>query len=94
MPLHVSALFGHLQAEYTIILGSYLTHNARKITPLRLSRYSLIFRSYRGSFLVCKQQWRKVDHSRPSTRSSEIKNPRLYTSTSPYIQVVLLNYAQ
>jgi hypothetical protein len=25
--LHVSALAGHLQAEYTIILGSYLTHN-------------------------------------------------------------------
>jgi hypothetical protein len=27
LPLHVSALGGHLQAEYTIILGSYFTHN-------------------------------------------------------------------
>jgi hypothetical protein len=27
LPLHVSALAGHLQAEYTIILGSYLLHN-------------------------------------------------------------------
>jgi hypothetical protein len=27
LPLHVSALVGHLQTEYTIILGSYLTHN-------------------------------------------------------------------
>jgi hypothetical protein len=27
LPLHVSAIAGHLQAEYTIILGSYLTHN-------------------------------------------------------------------
>jgi hypothetical protein len=27
LPLHVSALAGHLQAEYTIILGSYFTHN-------------------------------------------------------------------
>jgi hypothetical protein len=25
-PLHVSALAGHLQEEYTIILGSYFTH--------------------------------------------------------------------
>jgi hypothetical protein len=25
LPLHVSALAGHLQAEYTIILGSYFT---------------------------------------------------------------------
>jgi hypothetical protein len=24
--LHVSALVGHLQVEYTIILGSYFTH--------------------------------------------------------------------
>jgi hypothetical protein len=27
LPLHVPALVGHLQVEYTIILGSYLTHN-------------------------------------------------------------------
>jgi hypothetical protein len=27
LPLYVSALVGHLQAEYTIILGSYFTHN-------------------------------------------------------------------
>jgi hypothetical protein len=27
LPLHVSALAGHLQAEYTTILESYLTHN-------------------------------------------------------------------
>jgi hypothetical protein len=27
LPLHVSALSGYLQAEYTIILGSYFTHN-------------------------------------------------------------------
>jgi hypothetical protein len=27
LPLHVSALVGHLQAECSIILGSYLTHN-------------------------------------------------------------------
>jgi hypothetical protein len=26
MLLHVSALAGHLQAEYTIVLGSYFTH--------------------------------------------------------------------
>jgi hypothetical protein len=26
LPLHVSALAGHLQAEYTIILGSYFIH--------------------------------------------------------------------
>jgi hypothetical protein len=26
-PLHVSALVGHLQAEYTIILGTYFTHD-------------------------------------------------------------------
>jgi hypothetical protein len=27
LQLHVSALDGHLQAEYTIILGSYFTYN-------------------------------------------------------------------
>jgi hypothetical protein len=27
LPLHVSALAGHLQAEYTIILGSYFNYN-------------------------------------------------------------------
>jgi hypothetical protein len=27
LPLHVSALVGHLQAEYTIILGSYCNYN-------------------------------------------------------------------
>jgi hypothetical protein len=27
LPLHVSALAGHLQAEYKIILGSYFTHS-------------------------------------------------------------------
>jgi hypothetical protein len=27
LPLHVSALGGHLQAGYTISLGSYFTHN-------------------------------------------------------------------
>jgi hypothetical protein len=29
LPLHVSALAGHLQAEHTIILGSYFTLNSR-----------------------------------------------------------------
>jgi hypothetical protein len=28
--IHVSALASHLQAEYTIFLGSYLTHNGRR----------------------------------------------------------------
>jgi hypothetical protein len=27
LPLHVSALVGHLQAEHTTILGSYFTDN-------------------------------------------------------------------
>jgi hypothetical protein len=27
LPLHVTALVGHLQVEYTFILGSYFTHN-------------------------------------------------------------------
>jgi hypothetical protein len=27
LPLQISALVGHLEAEYTIILGSYFTHN-------------------------------------------------------------------
>jgi hypothetical protein len=27
LPLHVSALVGHLQAEYTLISGSYSTYN-------------------------------------------------------------------
>jgi hypothetical protein len=31
-PLHVSALVGHLQAEYTIILGSYFTTDPRDLT--------------------------------------------------------------
>jgi hypothetical protein len=34
-PLHVSALAGHLQAEYTIILGSYLTHNGSVVLCYR-----------------------------------------------------------
>jgi hypothetical protein len=33
LPLHVSALVGHLQEEYTIILGSYSnSHTQRKCT--------------------------------------------------------------
>jgi hypothetical protein len=27
LPLHALALAGHLQVEYTVILGSYFTHN-------------------------------------------------------------------
>jgi hypothetical protein len=35
LPLHVSALVGHLQAEYTNISGSYFTYNG-SIVPCAL----------------------------------------------------------
>jgi hypothetical protein len=35
LPRHVSAIAGHLQAEYTIILGSYLTHNGSVVLCYR-----------------------------------------------------------
>jgi hypothetical protein len=34
-PLHVSALAGHLQAEYTIFSGSYLTQNGSVVMGYR-----------------------------------------------------------
>jgi hypothetical protein len=41
LPLHVPALADHLQAEYTIILGSYFTHNRAVVLCIYL-RCSLI----------------------------------------------------
>jgi hypothetical protein len=34
LPLHVSALDGHLQAEYIIILGSYFTRNGSVVSEV------------------------------------------------------------
>jgi hypothetical protein len=44
-PQHVSALTGHLQVEYTIILGRYFTHNGSSVLCYR-SRLLCMFGKY------------------------------------------------
>jgi hypothetical protein len=41
-PLHVSALDGHLQVEYTIFSGSYLTHNGSVVLVIILILYMFL----------------------------------------------------
>jgi hypothetical protein len=42
LPLHVSALLGHLQAEYTTISGSDFTYN-RSVVLYRVQQASFLF---------------------------------------------------
>jgi hypothetical protein len=53
LPLHVSALAGHLKAEYTIVLGSYFTHSGSVVLFIT-SHLLYIFGKYcRCLFNMC-----------------------------------------
>jgi hypothetical protein len=52
LPLYVSAHAGHLQVEYTIMLGSYFTHNGSVVLCYR-SRLLCMLANTAVFFLIC-----------------------------------------